>query len=348
MATDQDPHSELKAQYERDRICYPDAPPLWEHFSYTRNRWVVSDSPGFYQGFDYRRIDHPDYPPIPAPPEGWTLYGMGPLPHCREFPDDWLYHTVPRSRENYDMLAAEGRPPMDAYFRAYSVRTGSPLARKLGIPEPGPATEPEPETPSHPEPPDGWIYYGPGPVPGHEKFHHNPCPDLATYSEVLTSGWDTSPSEGYCPHTVYAVRAGSALARELGLEPAPEPTTIRGWLETLPDGYRERALANCDCPDNRCVNLSDATLSIKWADTPEGVVFWSRVCGWACGWCDLPPLPEPTVNTATEPEIPGALVSRLHAALLSAEPTGDPDMLAARAVAHARALVRALKGGAGE
>jgi hypothetical protein len=85
---------------------------------------------------------------------------------------------------------------------------------------------------------------------------------------------------------------------------ADEPTTVRGWLETLPSGYRERALGQIDYEIN--VNsLSDALVQFAgWRDTKEGYSFWNRVDEWACGRGDLPPLPsdppESAVNTPLE------------------------------------------------
>ncbi len=71
-----------------------------------------------------------------------------------------------------------------------------------------------------------------------------------------------------------------------------QPTTIRGWLETLPDGYRERALANLGASiagDEIRGDLGDALAgAFVWGDSPEGHDFWSLVSRG-----ELPPLPEP-------------------------------------------------------
>ena len=67
--------------------------------------------------------------------------------------------------------------------------------------------------------------------------------------------------------------------------------TIEEWLETLPGGYRERALKNYyGLPVS---HLSTAILeAFTWRDTPEGYEFWSAVDDWAFGEGELPPLPE--------------------------------------------------------
>lgn len=51
------------------------------------------------------------------------------------------------------------------------------------------------------------------------------------------------------------------------------------WLEMLPDGYRELAIANARCI-NRNLEIKETSLqhaitnSIHWASTPEGSQFW--------------------------------------------------------------------------
>jgi len=75
---------------------------------------------------------------------------------------------------------------------------------------------------------------------------------------------------------------------------APQPTTIRGWLETLPDGYRERALANMVASGRQGeTEASDLAIAIayafNWASSPEGHEFWSTIRRGE----GFPPLPEP-------------------------------------------------------
>jgi len=67
--------------------------------------------------------------------------------------------------------------------------------------------------------------------------------------------------------------------------------TIREWLETLPDGYRERAIKNYDrFPINSLSRAISETF--LWRPTPEGYEFWDAVDSWAQGFGELPPLPE--------------------------------------------------------
>lgn len=71
--------------------------------------------------------------------------------------------------------------------------------------------------------------------------------------------------------------------------------TIKEWLETLPDGYREGALANMDQSENIniCKGLPEATgRAFVWKNTPEGHEFWKAVWVWAYGFGELPQLPE--------------------------------------------------------
>jgi hypothetical protein len=85
---------------------------------------------------------------------------------------------------------------------------------------------------------------------------------------------------------------------------ADEPTTVRGWLETLPSGYRERALGQ----QSNEIGVTSLTHAIgsfaPWAQTKEGLYFWDAVYRWSCSEGDLPPLPadppESAVNTPPE------------------------------------------------
>lgn len=60
-----------------------------------------------------------------------------------------------------------------------------------------------------------------------------------------------------------------------------QPTTITGWLETLPEPHRSRAILNItkglDQSENR--SLVDALNgAFVWERTPEGFVYWSSIC----------------------------------------------------------------------
>ena len=56
---------------------------------------------------------------------------------------------------------------------------------------------------------------------------------------------------------------------------------IREWLKTLPNGYRERALANLDNKDLTASELGDALLgAFVWEHSPEGIGYWHEL--WKC------------------------------------------------------------------
>jgi uncharacterized protein (DUF2249 family) len=84
-----------------------------------------------------------------------------------------------------------------------------------------------------------------------------------------------------------------ARIAELEQPPAePEPTTILGWLERLPDGYRERAIGQCDYPEGKRDSIATALQSgFTWHETNEGDSFWSQVANHYEQCTPLPPLP---------------------------------------------------------
>lgn len=54
--------------------------------------------------------------------------------------------------------------------------------------------------------------------------------------------------------------------------------TIKEWLEELPDGYRERALANCDRAEDVASSMDEAIYcAFDWNHTSEGVDFWAHM-----------------------------------------------------------------------
>ena len=57
-----------------------------------------------------------------------------------------------------------------------------------------------------------------------------------------------------------------------------KPTTVRGWLETIPDpAIRAAAIRQCEDWDKNCTNLPDSILKVwNWDLTSEGVEFWKR------------------------------------------------------------------------
>jgi hypothetical protein len=86
-----------------------------------------------------------------------------------------------------------------------------------------------------------------------------------------------------------------ARVAELEKAAEPEPTTVRGWLERLPDGYRERALRQCVRPDEPSDSIiSAAFIFNRWCKTSEGADFWIRVYYHYRDKEPLPPLPNET------------------------------------------------------
>jgi hypothetical protein len=80
-------------------------------------------------------------------------------------------------------------------------------------------------------------------------------------------------------------------------EAVPAPKTVKQWLETLPDGYRERALANCERgnADYCAASLSSAIRSsFDWQESQEKHDFWKSISDWAINpnKNPLPLLPE--------------------------------------------------------
>ena len=59
-----------------------------------------------------------------------------------------------------------------------------------------------------------------------------------------------------------------------------EQKTVLEWLNELPDGYRERALDQCDddCNYLKAESMPEALLSFNsWNNTYEKDMFWRRV-----------------------------------------------------------------------
>lgn len=68
--------------------------------------------------------------------------------------------------------------------------------------------------------------------------------------------------------------------------------TIKEWLEELPEGYRERALANCTLPDAIAETMYKSLMSgFRFRKAPEGGEFWIGVCSHYRKGTPLPPLP---------------------------------------------------------
>jgi hypothetical protein len=70
--------------------------------------------------------------------------------------------------------------------------------------------------------------------------------------------------------------------------------TIKDWLMELPDGYRERALANMTkyALEWSDVSLKDALCcAFAWDESQEGSDFWVEVHNHYIWGTPLPPLP---------------------------------------------------------
>lgn len=77
--------------------------------------------------------------------------------------------------------------------------------------------------------------------------------------------------------------------------------TIKQWLSELPDGYRERALANmyAEAGDIYKASMGGAILGFReWYETPQGHDFWNAVYDHYTIGTPLPPLPESTPQPA--------------------------------------------------
>jgi hypothetical protein len=104
---------------------------------------------------------------------------------------------------------------------------------------------------------------------------------------------------------------------------ADKPTTVRGWLETLPDGYRERALGQHDGAYDDASSLPDSlSMFADWGKTKEGTGFWNCIWEWSLERGDLPPLPadppESAVTTTMETTLDDDLAERIAIAIAPA------------------------------
>jgi len=76
-------------------------------------------------------------------------------------------------------------------------------------------------------------------------------------------------------------------------EEEEQPTTVREWIEQLPDGYRERALEQCVRSDYLCDSMRQALdFFADWRETEEKRGFWWDVYNHYLNGTPLPPLPE--------------------------------------------------------
>jgi hypothetical protein len=76
---------------------------------------------------------------------------------------------------------------------------------------------------------------------------------------------------------------------------SPKPTTVVEWFKLLPDGYRERALANMYGLNEivKVPNMNDAlAYAFSWVDTSDGFHFWEQVWEHYASGAPLPKLPK--------------------------------------------------------
>jgi hypothetical protein len=98
-------------------------------------------------------------------------------------------------------------------------------------------------------------------------------------------------------------------------EAVPNPKTVKQRLETLPEGYRERALANCQNPDEEVSCLLQAVFHMgSWGNTPEGMDFWHAVYKWSENPYEnpLPPLPDENPHTVVAAQVKADYVTKLE------------------------------------
>lgn len=83
--------------------------------------------------------------------------------------------------------------------------------------------------------------------------------------------------------------------------------TVKEWLQELPDGYRERALANLPTYSGGLLVDAQHRAVRKlrfWSETKEGYKFWASVVSYLMGECsEFPPLPQPTRRERIEKRI---------------------------------------------
>lgn len=112
----------------------------------------------------------------------------------------------------------------------------------------------------------------------------------------------------YYTHRPDFLARARVTAKKLGLIPkeAPKPTTIKGWLETLPEPYRTQALGVMwpEVSHRACSALSSAIFDMcNWHSTTQGGVYWIPVYEWAKDPANNQ-LPDPWVAPAKEPCVP--------------------------------------------
>lgn len=137
--------------------------------------------------------------------------------------------------------------------------------------------------------------------------------------------------------------------------------TVREWLNELPDGYRERAIANCQNPNAETGSLREALFgAFAWWDSKEGYEFWDKVCNHNNATSSLPPLPtegdipepveaNPLCNISSEKTLLDEFAMVAMAALIQRDiPTpfnqSEKSFVVEWAFEYAKAMMEARKG----
>lgn len=85
--------------------------------------------------------------------------------------------------------------------------------------------------------------------------------------------------------------------------------TVRHYLNKLPRGYRERALANVERPTKLVSKISEAIdAGFTWHGSPEGAEFWYAVCQHYESGEMLPALPGAQEPDVFDPAVPLKIV----------------------------------------
>ncbi len=139
----------------------------------------------------------------------------------------------------------------------------------------------------------GGVAFNGDPLPDWQTFRADPAKQKQSDAWIAVARAATGePTLVPAPEDPYPRIDWGEQPPEVSFGESEQPTTIRGWLETLPDGYRERALANTDARhhDAPAEDLGDAiACAFDWQGSPEGIGFWSTIRHGK----GFPPLPEP-------------------------------------------------------
>jgi hypothetical protein len=114
------------------------------------------------------------------------------------------------------------------------------------------------------------------------RFIESPYLFPWTIEKFRDNNHHLSSNEDFFNNMVRQIESYSKKQKEKVLMPpekeAKEPETIKEWLETLPDGYRELALKNFNRDNIKADCLSYAIMNaFTWKEAEEGGDFWRGV-----------------------------------------------------------------------